>query len=333
MKITADSWQREYTQAIKNPAELLDLLGLEHHWLQAAQQAGQSFPLKVPRSFIARMRYGDPADPLLQQVLPVNAELRLLQGYTADPLDEKTSNIHKGILHKYQGRVLLLLASHCVVNCRYCFRRHFPYQDNHLSRQQWLETINYIRRDASIEEIIYSGGDPLAVNDQKLSLITTELSALPHLKRLRIHSRLPIMIPRRITPELIDILTPKNLQTVMVIHCNHPNEIDSSVREALYKLSEARITLLNQSVLLKGVNDNLEVLKTLSETLFSAGVLPYYLHLLDKVSGAAHFEVSDNVAQKLVGQMMNCMPGYLVPKLVREVAGETTKVPLLPLWK
>ncbi|WP_250461609.1 EF-P beta-lysylation protein EpmB [Microbulbifer litoralis] len=321
-------WQDEMADLVTDPTELLALLGLDRAQLPAALGASDAFALRIPRPFLSRIRPGDPRDPLLLQVLPGAPELEVSPGYSADPLAEGEANPVPGVVHKYRGRLLLIAAGQCAVNCRYCFRRQFPYGDNHLNRAQLRAALDYIRAQADLREVILSGGDPLVLNDRQLARLVDELAAIPQLDKLRIHSRLPIVAPSRITDTLLGWLTGSRLKPVLVLHCNHANEIDSAVRAALQKLRAAGVTLLNQAVLLKGVNDSAVALEDLSEALFDAGVLPYYLHQLDRVQGAAHFEVDDAWALALVEQIRQRLPGYLVPKLVREIPGERSKSPL-----
>ncbi|MBX2808099.1 MAG: EF-P beta-lysylation protein EpmB [Cellvibrionaceae bacterium] len=321
------SWQQQLQAAVSDPAQLLRQLQLDSRLLPAARSASALFPLRVPQAFIARMQVGNPKDPLLRQVLPLKEELIHSDGYSRDPVGEQ-GNAQKGLIQKYAGRVLLLVNGHCAVNCRYCFRRHFPYQDNKLSRQQWQAVCEQIGADSSIREVIYSGGDPLASSDRQLQWLTQQIAAIPHIQRLRIHSRLPVVIPDRITPACLQWLTEHRLRTVFVVHINHPQEIDKPLRAALKRLSATGITLLNQAVLLKGVNDDVATLETLSNQLFEAGVLPYYLHLFDRVSGAWHFDSTQAQAKQLYRALQARLPGYLVPKLVKEVAGEVSKTPV-----
>jgi len=275
------------------------------------------------------MRYGDPRDPLLLQVLSTGQEMLDTPGYSADPVGETgAANPHRGIIHKYHGRVLLIVSSGCAVNCRYCFRRHFPYSENQNSRQQWREALQLIRDDKSIEEVILSGGDPLVATDEQLKGLVAQIAGIAHVRRMRIHTRLPVVIPARITDSLLDAITHPRLQTIVVIHCNHASEMDESVASALAALRSRGITLLNQSVLLADINDNLEAQLALCQRLFATGVLPYYLHLLDKVQGAAHFDVPEHHARMLLAELAARLPGYMVPKLVREVEGATSKVGL-----
>jgi EF-P beta-lysylation protein EpmB len=322
----APSWQRELAAAITDPAELLEAVGLDADWLPAAQAAARLFPLRVPRGFVARMRRADPNDPLLRQVLPLAAECLSAPGFATDPVGDIAAMTAPGVLHKYRGRVLLAVTGACAVHCRYCFRRHFPYAEANASSDRWQAALDYIARDVSIHEVILSGGDPLAMGDRRLADLVRHLAQIAHVERLRIHTRLPIVLPARVTTELTDWLVGTRLKPIVVVHANHANEIDAGVRAALMGLRSTGVTLLNQSVLLKGVNDTVESLTALSETLFAAGVLPYYLHLLDRVQGAAHFEVAESRARQLMVELAARLPGYLMPRLVREVAGAPSKL-------
>jgi len=329
-KETATSWQTEdWQDALKSlvtrPEDLVQLLNLSEPAFSAMTQASQDFPLRIPLDYIKRIQTTDLAHPLLKQFTPAPEELIKMEGFNHDPVEEQAKNPLPGLVHKYNGRVLLIVSSSCPVHCRYCFRRHFPYNNNRNSREQWQQAINYIRNDDSISEVIYSGGDPLSAPDHQLSWLTAELAAIPHLKRLRVHTRFPVVIPQRITPELLSWLTGSRLLPSMVLHSNHPDELGEEVTLALVRLRRAGVTLLNQSVLLKGVNDRPETLIALSEKLYSCGVLPYYLHLLDRVDGAAHFEVPETEALAIYDALKASLPGYLVPKLVREEAGKPGK--------
>jgi len=319
------AWQTALADLITDPQELWQLLDLDKELLAGAIEATKQFPLKAPRNFVTRMQKGNAQDPLLLQVLPHGLELNQVPGYSNDPLAEIDVNPVPGLLHKYQGRVLVTLTSACAVHCRYCFRRHFPYTDNNPGSRGWEKIMAYIEADTSISEVILSGGDPLTVNDRVLHAFSAALANISHLKRLRIHSRLPVVLPERITDEFVGWLRALQLETVIVIHANHPNEINDAVRSAILKLRHADIMLLNQSVLLKSVNDNVAVLKELSESLFAIGVLPYYLHVLDKVDGAAHFDISRDRAKQLAEELRKQLPGYLVPRLVCEEAGAESK--------
>lgn len=321
-------WQTQLARAIRDPRELCRRLGLDETWWPGAEDGHALFEVRVPDAYLARIRPGDPADPLLRQVLPLAEEARVAPGYVADPLEEAEHAPAPGLIHKYAGRVLLIASPACAVNCRYCFRRHFPYEENAPSRAQWQTALDYLRRDATLHEAILSGGDPLAASDRQLAWLVERLEEVPHLRRLRIHTRLPVVIPERIDDALLGWLGATRLQKVMVLHINHANEIDEAVVAACRRLSAAGVTLLNQSVLLRGVNDTVEALSTLSERLFEAGILPYYLHVLDPVAGAAHFDVADDEARDLVAGLRKILPGFLMPRLVREIPGEASKTPL-----
>lgn len=320
-------WRELWRDAITDAAELLEAVGLGHRpELVPADDAG--FALRVPRGFVARMRHGDPADPLLLQVLPQRVEHDHVEGFTTDAVGDMAARAGHGLLHKYDGRALLIASGSCAVNCRYCFRRHFPYGEEIAAAGQWREALARVREDHSIRELILSGGDPLALATHKLEELTRGLAELPHVIRLRIHTRLPVVLPERVDDAFIAWLAALPLQKVVVLHVNHANEMDASVDAACARLRNAGASLLNQSVLLRGVNDDAEALAELSERLFAAGVLPYYLHQLDRVQGAAHFEVADSRALALIEALRARLPGYLVPKLVREVGGDAAKRPL-----
>lgn len=321
------NWQQQLSDLIRSPQELSELLGLKVEDLSSG--ADKLFELRVPRFFAALMKKGDINDPLLQQVLPAAAELDEVSGFSSDPLKESGFNKSPGLIHKYHGRVLLIAANQCAINCRYCFRRHFPYQDNHLGRDQWLSTLECISKDSSISEVILSGGDPLAQSDKQLKWLTEQIQQIPHVKRLRLHTRLPVVLPDRINDECLNWLKNQRLQTSIVLHINHPQEISPELISACARLKEADIRLFNQSVLLKGVNDNVGTLAQLSEDLFSAWIQPYYIHQLDHVAGAAHFLVDESRAKALYHQLRAQLPGYLVPLLTQEIAGKTAKTPLL----
>jgi EF-P beta-lysylation protein EpmB len=322
------AWQTALIQAISDPAELLNILELDANLLDAAKSAANIFPLKVPRGFVARMQKGNINDPLLKQILPLGAELIETPGFHKDPLQEADVNPIPGLLHKYKGRVLLTFVGTCGINCRYCFRRHFPYGENNPGTEGWERALKYIAEDQTIDEVILSGGDPLVANDKTLRIFSEKLNAIPHIKRLRIHSRMPIVLPERISPDFLQWLCELKQKPVLVMHCNHPQEINQTVRDAMRTLTEAGVVLLNQAVLLKGVNDNLETLIALSEALFAAGIQPYYLHLLDKVQGSAHFDLAVKRAQTLHWELSQHLSGYLVPKLVYEKAGAPAKLSL-----
>ncbi|MET4568234.1 EF-P beta-lysylation protein EpmB [Rhodanobacter soli] len=320
-------WRELWRDAITDPVELLQAVGLGGRAdLLPPDDAG--FALRVPRGFVARMRRNDPFDPLLLQVLPQLAEHDQAEGFTLDAVGDMASKAGHGVLHKYDGRALLIASGSCAINCRYCFRRHFPYGEEIAAASQWHEALAHVKADPSIRELILSGGDPLALATHKLEELTRGLTDLPHIIRLRIHSRLPVVLPERVDDAFIGWLTAVPLQKVVVLHANHANELDASVDAACARLRAAGATVLNQSVLLRGINDDADTLAELSERLFAAGVLPYYLHQLDRVQGAAHFEVDDKRALALMEALRARLPGYLVPRLVREVGGDASKRPL-----
>jgi len=322
------SWQKQLADAITSPEELFDLLKLPREFLDAAQKSAQLFPLKVTHSYLARIEKGCINDPLLRQVLPLIEEQFEHEDYLADPVGDLEAVAVPGLLHKYKGRVLLMPTAVCGIHCRYCFRRHFPYSE-HKASNNWHQAIEYIQLDTSIQEVILSGGDPLSLSDEKLFRLLDLLESIPHVTRIRFHSRYPIILPDRIDTELSNYLQQHRCKMVMVIHSNHPNEFSTEVSTSLKLLNNNNITLLNQSVLLAGINDNTDTLSQLSEKLFANNVLPYYLHQLDKVQGAQHFSVSDASAKNLIASLRNQLPGYLVPCLVREHSGEPAKQPLL----
>lgn len=316
------SWQRSLARAIGNVPQLLEALGLPR---QAVPAAVAAFPVRVPHEYVARMRKGDARDPLLLQVLPTADEDRAVPGFGADPVGDAAAMRAPGVIHKYRGRVLLTLTGACAVHCRYCFRRHFPYADANPAPGEWRAAGDYIAAHAELSEVILSGGDPLSVADARLADLLERLDAIPHLRRLRIHTRLPVVLPARVTEGLMALLARSRLRPVMVLHINHAQEIDAHLRAALARLRDAGVSLLNQSVLLSGVNDTEEALAELSEALFDAGVLPYYLHQLDRVAGAHHFAVPDARALTLIERLRGRLPGYLVPRLARETAGHPSK--------
>lgn len=323
------AWQTALRQAVCSVDELLRLLQIDAARLNTCP-INREFPLRVPRCFIARMKQGDIQDPLLRQVLPLHEETRDTAGFHTDPLGEQDAMSTPGLLHKYNGRALLTLTGACAIHCRYCFRRHFPYSDANPVSAHWGKVLDYLHSHTGISEIILSGGDPLVLPDARLRELAQQLATIPQLRTLRIHTRLPIVLPDRVDEQLLDWLGNHPQHSVMVVHCNHPNEIDAAVSSAMKRLAQAGVTLLNQAVLLKGVNDNAATLASLSEGLFAAGVLPYYLHQLDKVQGAAHFEVDATTARKLMDSIHTLLPGYLVPRLVRELPGLPGKQLLWP---
>lgn len=325
-------WQRELTDAVRDPNELCRLLEIDPGQLGGLAGDTRSFPLRVPRAFVSRMRPRDPNDPLLRQVLPIAAEQDEVPGFGPDPVGDQDAMDTPGVLHKYHGRALLTVTGACAVHCRYCFRREFPYAEANPRRDDWAPALERIAADPGIREVILSGGDPLSLKDGTLADLANRLAAIDHVDTLRLHTRLPIVLPARVDSNLTDWLQASRLQTVIVVHANHGNEIDQPTTAALAALRGASHALLNQTVLLRGVNDEPAALVELSRRLFGAGVLPYYLHMLDPVRGAAHFAVDDRRAGELTAAAAARLPGYLVPRLVREVPGAPGKTPLAWHW-
>ena len=321
------SWQQELANVVTDPKELLEFLNISPDDYLQHFKARQLFPVRIPRPFIKRMKNGDINDPLLMQVMPLTQEFIVTDGFVEDPLEEHDT-VAEGLLHKYKHRVLMIVKAGCAVNCRYCFRRHFPYADNSPNKARWQQALTYIAEHDEISEVIFSGGDPLMASDEHLTWLIKQIENIAHVKRLRLHTRLPVVIPQRITTNLVEQLSISRLKATIVLHINHPNEIDQILIDALEPLRKARIPLFNQSVLLKGINDNANVLAQLSEELFDNGIQPYYLHMFDPVQGAAHFNVTENDAIKIVKEMMAILPGFLMPKLVREIAGQANKTPI-----
>ncbi|MFI3119932.1 MAG: EF-P beta-lysylation protein EpmB [Methylococcaceae bacterium] len=319
------NWQQQLAEAFNNLEDLCRYLNLSPNELPVSNAAAENFPLRVPLSFAACIEKGNPHDPLLRQVLPVNEELMVYPGFSHDPVGDLASVSQTGVLHKYQGRVLLINTGSCAINCRYCFRRNFPYGELQLSKQKEEAAIQALQEDSSISEVILSGGDPLLLSDSRLTRLIRQLDGIGHVRRIRIHTRLPIVLPARITDDLINTLKLSPKQLIVITHCNHANEINERVITACTLLKNSGITLFNQAVLLKGVNDNAKILTALSERLFDLGIIPYYLHLLDKATGTGHFEVSETEALALLRQLQTALPGYLVPKLVKEQAGAASK--------
>lgn len=323
------NWQSQLSDLITDPLELLETLQLSpDQLLSGAILASEKFKLRVPRAFVGKMSIGDPLDPLLLQILPHHLELEDHPGFVTDPLGEEQANQQPGVLHKYKSRFLLTLTGACAVHCRYCFRRHFPYQENLPKNEDWLNIKQYIQNQPDINEVILSGGDPLTLSNRKLALWIERLESMPQIKFLRIHSRVPIVIPNRVDKELISLLKNSRLRIILVVHSNHAAELDDFTCSKLSALVQQQIIVLNQAVLLKGVNNSAQLLVDLSYRLFDAGVMPYYLHVLDKVKGAHHFDLSPEEINLIYKEVLENLPGYLVPKLVREIAGEKNKTPL-----
>lgn len=321
-------WRKALAAAVTDPAELLALLDLDPALLPAARVAHRRFRLRVPRGFIARMQPANPGDPLLRQVLPLGAELDEVDGFSADPVGDEAATRAPGLLGKYSGRALFIATGACAINCRYCFRREFPYGAGLAATADWAPALQRLDQLPGVSELILSGGDPLVLSNKRLEKLSAALRSRPGIRRLRIHSRLPIVLPERIDPGFLDWVASLHLPLVMVVHANHAREINQPVVEAMEALRRADVTVLNQSVLLAGVNDSSGALVELSEALFACGVLPYYLHLLDRVRGTAHFEVPEARALELARSIAAKLPGYLVPRLVREVPGAPGKTVL-----
>ncbi len=324
----APGWQQQMAEAFVSAADLLEYLELDASRLPPVDRAALQFRLRVPRAFAGLMEKGDPADPLLRQVWPSAEELVQTPGFGVDPVGDLAATRGPGMLQKYRGRMLLMVTGACAIHCRYCFRRHYPYRDGSLERQAWHQAIGQLRDEPDVDEVILSGGDPLSLSDDRLDELVQGLCAIPHLRYLRIHTRLPVVLPDRITTQLTRLLTTIRLRPVLVLHLNHPREMGGALQQRLQPLRSQGITLLNQSVLLRGVNDRPTTLADLSRRLFEAGILPYYLHLLDPVQGAAHFQVEVAEARRIQDRLRAMLPGYLVPRLVQETPGERYKTPL-----
>jgi len=324
-KLLPSSWQLEYKTSITNINKLCQTLGLKIEQLPISFQVNKQFQLRAPKSYVERIQKYNPKDPLLLQILPSSHEENATEGYLKDPVGDLQSIKTPGLLQKYNGRALLLATSRCAIHCRYCFRRHFPYSIQNPRHDSWMQALQELQRDTSIVEVILSGGDPLVLDDSELEKLISKLESIEHIKRLRIHTRLPVAIPKRINDQLLNWISNSRLKVIMVLHINHAQEINTQLKNNLKNLANINCTLLNQSVLLRNINDQSSSLIDLSEALFNAGVLPYYLHLLDKVDGAAHFDVPEENARKLMREISKHLPGYLVPKLVKEIQGKCSK--------
>ena len=327
ISLKQDDWQKALARAIKTPEALAERLSLALESLPTLKGAHGTFPIKVTDYWLGLIEQGNPNDPLLRQILPDAAELIEVDGYIADPVDDDAAYRGHGVIQKYQGRALLITTGACAIHCRYCFRRHYPYDENN-SLKHLSDAIDLLANDASISEVILSGGDPLSLSDRRLSELFDKLDAIPHIKRIRLHTRTPVVLPQRITDSLIERLSNSNKTICVVLHANHPNEITQELAAGLAPIKHSGISLLNQSVLLKGINDSSAILHELSEKLFSIGVLPYYCHLLDPVQGAAHFNVEKLAAEQIEAELKAKLPGYLVPRFVREVPHASSKVAL-----
>jgi len=311
--------------ALRDARQLCRALDLPEALVEAAQTGSQAFSVFAPLGYVAKMERRNPNDPLLRQVLPLGDEAVQQRGFTTDPVGDLAAASAPGLLHKYSGRVLLIATGTCAVHCRYCFRRHFPYSESPRSLAAWQPALRQIAEDQSIEEVILSGGDPLTLTDSQLKELVEALAAIGHVRRLRVHSRVPIVIPERVTEGLLHLLRGTRLTPLMVVHANHPREVLGDVGEAVSRCVAAGIPTLNQAVLLRGVNDDVQTLCELSEQLINTGVMPYYLHQLDRVTGASHFEVPISRGRELLRQMRARLPGYAVPRYVQEIAGERGK--------
>jgi len=323
--LSENDWHQALSEAVRDPDELIDLMELPDALRAPARRTAQLFPLLVPRSFLDRIRRGDPHDPLLAQVLPLGIEDAPVAGFGSDPVGDTAARKAPGLLHKYHGRALLVATGACAVHCRYCFRRHYPYGDEPKRLADWESAFAAIAADTSLHEVILSGGDPLMLTDARLEAMCSRIGAIPHVRRLRLHTRLPIVVPERVTGRLLDILHAAGPTPIVVVHANHANELAGTCADALRRLVLGGITVLNQAVLLRGVNDSVAAQTALCESLVDLGVIPYYLHQLDRVAGAAHFEVAEEDGRELVAQLRRRLPGYAVPQYVRETAGGDSK--------
>ncbi len=321
-------WQQQIRNGIRNRDELLQSTGHDISCSSSPEKAIISFPVRVPEAYLNRIERNNLNDPLLRQVLPFAEEDSVITGYTSDPVGEFNKHDSPGLIRKYHGRALLITTSSCAIHCRYCFRRHYPYVENQAGKENWNDALDAIKADPDIKEIILSGGDPLSLTDDKLESLINQLEQISHLKWLRIHTRMPVVVPARVTDKLVRAVSQNRFKQTIVLHINHPNEIDDEVISRIRLLHDAGVRLLNQSVLLRGINDNALVLAELSERLYTNDILPYYLHMLDPVAGAAHFEVDDDTAKMIMYDLRSRLPGFLVPRLVREVEGEPFKTPI-----
>jgi EF-P beta-lysylation protein EpmB len=324
-----NNWQSLLAQAIRDPEALIDYLELPKKKFYNSLQAHKNHQLLVPLGYLNKIKKGDWNDPLLKQILPIEDEMLEVKGYVSDPVGDLDASLASGVLKKYHGRALIITTGTCAVHCRYCFRKEYPYADAKPAINNWQQVIATINNDTSLHEVILSGGDPLILSDQRLNSLCQQLAAIPHITTLRFHSRIPVVLPQRIDNKFLQWFSALPGKKVMVIHANHANEIDALVGDKLRALANTGVTMLNQSVLLKGVNDSIEALENLSHQLFHYQTLPYYLHLLDKVKGTAHFATEQQQALILMKNLRNRLPGYLVPKLVQEISGKRSKSPIV----
>lgn len=318
-------WKESMRQAIRDPHELCELLDLPPQWAIEAQAANADFGLFAPREYVARMKPGDPHDPLLLQVLPTSHETMEVAGFGSDPVGDQSATVTPNLLHKYEGRVLLMATGVCAIHCRYCFRRHFPYEQSPPHADAWDAAVERIAADDSIGEVILSGGDPLTLTDEQLARLVTKIAAVDHVQRLRIHTRLPIVIPARVTDGLLDLLRKTRLTPVVVVHANHAQELDVAASAALRLIADTGAMLFNQAVILRNINDTAAAQMALCERLLAARTTPYYLHEFDRVAGAAHFEAEAETGLEIIAHLRENLPGYAVPRLVRELPGEKSK--------
>jgi EF-P beta-lysylation protein EpmB len=322
------SWRHAIKNAVRDGGELCRILNVDKDLVGSSAAASSDFPVFAPWEFIRRMTPGDPCDPLLRQVLATTNEEHSPPGFADDPVGDDAATLSPGLIRKYRSRALLIATGACAIHCRYCFRRHFPYEAAPKSVDDWQPALDQIAADRELDEVILSGGDPLTLVDETLGELAQQIARIDHIQRLRIHTRLPIVIPQRVTGDLLAWLRGTRLATIMVVHANHPNEIDEPVAQSLTRLADAGVPVLNQAVLLREVNDDAKSLVELSRRLVNLRVMPYYLHQLDRVRGAAHFEVPLEHGLELVAEMRRQLPGYAVPRFVQETAGKESKLVL-----
>ncbi len=325
VRASTDAWQTILKAAFRSPEELAAELQLPTSMAITARGAHDQFRLFAPQPFVDLMERGRTDDPLLLQIWPAPAELQIHPDEKPDPVGDAQAHVMPGVLQKYSGRALLVLTGACAVHCRYCFRRNWSYDESPGSLVQWEPSLAAIEADPSIHEVILSGGDPFMWDDEKLARLVERIEQMQHVSRLRIHTRMPVVLPQRVTPELLSALSTSSLRTVVVVHANHHRELSQLVQQAMERMAAQGFTLLNQSVLLAGVNDTANELVQLSERLIECSVLPYYLHQLDRVTGSSHFDVSIDRGRALIAEMRRRLPGYLVPRYVRETPGEQAK--------
>ncbi|WP_328986247.1 EF-P beta-lysylation protein EpmB [Thiorhodovibrio winogradskyi] len=321
-------WHADLRTGIRDLPRLCQLLDLDPALIAEGKAAAASYPLSAPRAWLDLIEPGNPDDPLLRQILPTLAETRPHPDFGPDPVGDQNARQTSGLLCKYPGRALLLVTGACPIHCRYCFRRCFPFAASMNHPDQATRALAAIAARPDLSEVILSGGDPLLLNDRSLGWLLGALESIGHLKRIRLHTRIPTTLPSRIDATLCRLLGGGRLPCVLVTQTNHPRELGEAAATALARLQRAGITLLNQSVLLRGVNDSPEILRDLSERLFALGVMPYYLHLLDQVTGSAHFALPLTSCVKIAKELRAQMSGYLMPRVVIEQLGANSKTPL-----